>query len=76
VEVEVRGVDYYRQQIDLVAVSGGAESNFDALVDVEDEADDSDLTFGYGAEEPEESDLVDLHEPDDLEAPLDEFDDD
>jgi ribonuclease R len=76
VEVEVRGVDYYRQQIDLVAVSGGAESNFDALVDDEDDTDDSDLTFGYGAEEPEESDLVDLHEPDDLEAPLDEFDDD
>ncbi|MBD2634749.1 VacB/RNase II family 3'-5' exoribonuclease [Limnothrix sp. FACHB-881] len=76
VEVEVRGVDYYRQQIDLVAVSGGAESNFDALVDDEDEADDSDLTFSYGAEEPEESDLVDLREPDDLEAPLDEFDDD
>ncbi len=29
VEVEVKSVDYYRQQIDLVTVGGGSTSNND-----------------------------------------------
>ena len=65
VEVEVRGVDYYRQQIDLVAVSGGAESSFDPALGDDDE--DDALGFDYANNEP--SDL------DELEAPLDEFED-
>lgn len=61
VEVEVRGVDYYRQQIDLVAVGGGAEVNFDALGD-DDEDDRGPMPFGYG----EDDDLDDPTDADDL----------
>jgi ribonuclease R len=31
VEVEIKDVDYYRQQIDLVTVSGGSSASYDDL---------------------------------------------
>ena len=36
VEVQVKSVDYYRQQIDLVAVGGGSEASEDDEGDSED----------------------------------------
>lgn len=40
IEVQVKSVDYYRQQIDLLAVGGGSELELDD--DVEDDVDDGD----------------------------------
>jgi ribonuclease R len=46
IEVQVKSVDYYRQQIDLVAVSGGQEmtgddySEPDQVSDADDDEDD------------------------------------
>ncbi len=39
IEVQVKSVDYYRQQIDLVAVGGGSAIEDDSLDDVEDDSD-------------------------------------
>ncbi|MEB3211888.1 MAG: ribonuclease R family protein [Leptolyngbyaceae bacterium] len=41
VEVQVKSVDYYRQQIDLVAVGGGSEAT-----DFDDPEDDDETTYG------------------------------
>lgn len=37
VEVQVKSVDYYRQQIDLVVVGGGSEATEEDLVDREED---------------------------------------
>jgi len=49
VEVQVKSVDYYRQQIDLVAVGGGSEAT-----DFDEPEDDEETT--YGLEEDFEAD--------------------
>jgi ribonuclease R len=45
VEVQVKSVDYYRQQIDLVAVGGGSQASEDDDVDLVDE-DEEDIRPG------------------------------
>lgn len=40
IEVQVKSVDYYRQQIDLVAVSGGSTASEDIFLAPDDEEDD------------------------------------
>ncbi|MBF2088459.1 MAG: VacB/RNase II family 3'-5' exoribonuclease [Synechococcales cyanobacterium K44_A2020_017] len=52
VEVQVKSVDYYRQQIDLVAVGGGSEALDDDVDDLDeddiDQTDDLDVGDGDG----------------------------
>ncbi|NCJ07632.1 RNB domain-containing ribonuclease [Synechococcales cyanobacterium C] len=56
VEVEVKSVDYYRQQIDLMVVSGGSEATEAELADedVTDDVLDLDTDGDYEADEDNE----------------------
>ena len=59
VEVQVKSVDYYRQQIDLVAVGGGSEAT-DLDDDIEDDTDEALVTLDPSDEldqEPIEDEL-------------------
>ncbi len=47
VEVQVKSVDYYRQQIDLVAVGGGSEAGLDDDIDDDTPDDDIDPRNGH-----------------------------
>ncbi len=51
VEVQVKSVDYYRQQIDLVAVGGGSEATDEDLADDEDYTPNSDDSRGHDESE-------------------------
>ncbi len=64
VEVQVKSVDYYRQQIDLVAVGGGSEADDDDDDDFAETDAEFDRDFTAEAEEPDEDNGK---EPDDEE---------
>jgi ribonuclease R len=90
VEVEVKSVDYYRQQIDLVAVGGGSEASeedlseavtttisrlpSEDLLDLEDDLDLEDMLDSDLDEDPLDEDLEEEDDLDFVDA-LDEDDD-
>jgi ribonuclease R len=58
IEVQVKSVDYYRQQIDLLAIGGGSEAEDELPGDAIDETEGADSQSAYGESQESNSTLA------------------